>query len=318
MIHLYLMSLKFNQRPPSSEKFVRAKTKKVNSKNIFALLSLLLIVGGLTAGYFLTQKQQDIRQQASTAKYDNLPDYSEPENIDADFLANDTIVATVGEESIYQSDIDVILAILPPFSDKNRPAIIKEIIDDFIEDSILLQEYQQTDIEIFSSPFKNYAKRAKVVGQLIEQKKTELKQNMPYKQGSVLTIWTTNDEILPDAELSRRRKIIKPKIDKLYEQVKNGELTIQAAGKAIQDDSSLVEFDDNYVGNAIIPFEVICFPGGECEGYNDHFVKELGALNNKEISQLKLHTSPNKAEEFYTFGQVTSVNQGTSYQTYFE
>ena len=302
------MSLKFNQRPPSSKKFVRAKTKKINSKNIFALLSLLLIVGGLTAGYFLTQKQQDIRQQASTAKYDNLPDYSEPENIDANFLIDDTVVATIGKESIYQADINAILAIFPPFSDEEKPSIIKEIINDFIEDSILLQEYQQTDIEIFSSPFKNYAKRAEVVGQLIDQKKTELWNQGPCKKGSIITLWTANDEAVAENELIRRRKVVKKKIEALKNQLQTGKLTIKQIGQKIVEDNSLIEFDNNYKGNALVDFNIRCFNNQNCEGSSFFLTKKIWQLQLDEITDIVLYQSPKTAEEYYAFAQVTEVN----------
>jgi hypothetical protein len=161
------------------------------------------------------------------------------------------IVAKVGDENIYQSDLNYELSLHPQ---KNDPNIKKILLEKIASDSVILQGASEDKIvtlnsSIYNSPQKEYPNRIKTV----QSAKEILKKQSDSIKGKVVSLWFNNDWISP-LGIEQSKKIAKEKITDLQQQVKNKQITIDEAGEKIKNDPSLAQIDPAYQFNAIYEF----------------------------------------------------------------
>lgn len=294
--------------------------------NIFLILIVLIIVLGLSAGIYLwmqqtnTTKISDIPKKVSLELKEESVQYVKPliplpkEVSEGQPLKPDTVMAKVGKEQIYKSDLDAEMAYAAS-GKSNSPVAVNNLLDKIIEDSILLQESKskiQLTPDIYNSPNKNYLKRAETVSSLRLAKEKEINQNTSGKSGTILAIWYLNGH--PGKfGFEESRKIALQKITDLKNQVESRSLTIKQAADKIKNDVSLADLDYNYKGNADIDFKIT---GPEQKIIPDKEIsKELWSLDKNSITKIyPIRVSNN--EEFFAFGQVTGISNTGSFNSY--
>jgi hypothetical protein len=161
-------------------------------------------------------------------------------------------IAKVGAETIYQIDLD---SQKEYYIGDASDVTDKEFLDKIARDSAILQGaakdgFLKLDASFFNSPTKDYSLRMTKVAEA--QAAIEKVEN--YVSGYVVSIWFANDEP-PKAGYENAKRIAKQKIDALHADVKSGKITIQQAGNAIRNDTSLADLDAAYKVNAIYDFK---------------------------------------------------------------
>lgn len=212
-------------------------------------------------------------------------------------------IAKVGDEVIYQSELDRELAGYVSQDDAARKFLLNKIITD----SKILQigqkqGYLSLDKSIFNAPSINYDKRMETVNSI----NTDLKNDSGNITGTIVFIWFMNDWIGPNG-YDKSQQIALSKITTLYDAVKSGRLTIHTAATQIISDSSLGELDKNYKTNASLDFDVA--PGDKItwEPDFDTALKQLSVGGLTGIFLGKSNDPVNtslKRPAYYMFGQV--------------
>jgi len=231
---------------------------------------------------------------------------------------NGRIVATVGEENIYQKDLDAAMGFFPS-ANKDNPEQLKPIVlKELIVDSILLQANKNNlpDISIINSPQKDYSQRRDLADKYRQELNKELESQSGSKEGYIISIWVMNMKI-PAMGYDKAKEIVKAKINSIYDEVKSGRLTIQQAGENIKNDSSLAEIDKVYQMNAINYFKINMTNDEQCSESicSLELFPELRNLGENQMTKLYNLTRSDK-EEFYAFGQVTKSTGVTDKMTY--
>lgn len=216
-----------------------------------------------------------------------------------------TAIAKVGNEYIFQEDLDIELANY--LAEKNEETK-KKLLDKLVRDSIILQSADKEKIlainpAAFNSPGKDYGKR------IADIKAIEKKVNSRADQisGGIVSVWFHNYEV-PKMGLEKAKQTAFGRLSALHKRVSNKEITIEQAGKIIQNDPSYGELDVGYRVNAFVPFSE---NKGEHISVDEKFNELLWSLNPGEISPVFLGWNVNgfsgkEEEAFYAFGQVSS------------
>ncbi len=218
-----------------------------------------------------------------------------------------TVIAQVGQESIYQKDLDTERASYPaiPGIDQN-----KMLLEKMARDSAILQGAQDEglitlDSSTFNSLTKDYPKRVRLVAQVEKQ----IQGKAAHVDGGIVSIFFINNLDNKPGPLGYEgsKQLAKQKITALYTQVKNGSLSIQQAGEAIKNDKTLEQLDYSYQINAYFPFSAN-------QGTQVTLSKELNqALFELETNQVSevfagqvKDASGKDVEGVFMFGVVTS------------
>ncbi len=217
-----------------------------------------------------------------------------------------TVAFTVGEEKIYQKDLEMELARYPQ---DQRAELRDRVIEKMREDAIILQGAAEDGIieldeSIYGDPTKDYAKRLETLNNI---RTTIESEKVAGIEGHIVSIWPHNGTAGP-LGYERARQIAKEKIDGLYQDVQSGEITIVEAGEQIRNDQQLADIDTNYKGNAIFAFRAT--PGEEITG-DSEFNDMLHNAGEGEVTEVYASEYPNSEGEtvvwYYRFGQVTKV-----------
>lgn len=219
------------------------------------------------------------------------------------------IIARVGTENIYRSDLDFEVWNYP-FKEEGTE---KLLLDKIIEDSIIIQSAQKDgfikiDKTVFNSPQKDYLKRV----ELVKSIKTILDNRQDTIKGNIVAVWFLN-RYPGKAGLERGKATALDKITSLHRSVKNNEITILQAAQKIIDDNTLEDIDPDYATNAIISFEA---SPEEKITRDEDFDKVIRNLKVGEISDVftvkdLASGSEQKQETAYMFAQITErKNQG--------
>lgn len=250
--------------------------------------------------------------------YDN--GYLSFKNFNLARITGSKVIAKVGNENIYQADLDYELSVHPQ---KDDPQTKQILLDKMVKDSIVLQAAQadgklQLDSTIYNSPNKDYAKRIEAIRTF----KESLNVNAKGIEGSVIAIWFRND-FIGSMGLEKAKQIAFEKISSLQKQVKSKTMTIQEAGDAIKNDTSLAEIDPAYYSNAIYSFKS---DGSERITLNEDLDKALLQMNAGETSDVYLTKTKDLktgevVESHYYFAQVTrriDTPQALDFEKWFE
>lgn len=214
------------------------------------------------------------------------------------------IIARVGEENIYLSDLMEEEAGYPSIKGADTRTLL---LSKIATDSVILQEGAKEKLitlaqNFYNSPDKDYQERIIKVNAV----KTAVENQAEKIEGTVISIWFNNNEPGPIG-YEEGKKAAKTKIDELQKQVKTGKITIQQAGEAIKNDSSLSQLDPSYKTNAIINFQAVKTTRIT---FDSNFNKILWNLKKGEVTPVYLLTDTdrngNKVEALYVFGQVSN------------
>lgn len=161
----------------------------------------------------------------------------------------------VGEETLYQSDLDFEKSAYPTAVTADVEAALSEKIQ---EDSIILQESAKKglivlDASIYNDPDKDYQKR---LDQVAVAKTGLFANELTAKQGEGVAIWFMNTVPAPMG-YEAGKKLALEKITALHQQVVAGEMTMKDAGEQIASDTSLERVDPAYKSNAYFSFVVV-------------------------------------------------------------
>lgn len=166
------------------------------------------------------------------------------------------VIAKVGDELIYQRDLDIELAAYPPIlSLEERKKIL---IEKIATDSAILQGARadgiisNLDPAIFNSATKDYLARLKAVSEIKQKVEGEADQI----KGVIASIWFFNLGKTGPMGYDRGKEFALEKITKLHADVKSGKTTVEQAGELIRNDTSLAQIDASYKSNAIYEFDV--------------------------------------------------------------
>lgn len=211
----------------------------------------------------------------------------------------------VGDEIIYQHDMEAELAYYPQNDDPDIRTSLKEKL---ITDSIVLQGGQEDglitlDDTIFNSPKKDYQKRL----HSIEGVKYAVGQRSKALKGSVISVWFRNNDYIGPLGLEESKQKAFEVISGIREKVLSKSLSMEEAGNMIIADTSLKEIDPAWRNNAMYRFE---------SGKNTRLTlspeldEELRTLPIGEVSKVYLITNidvdaQKQYEALYSFGQVT-------------
>jgi hypothetical protein len=215
------------------------------------------------------------------------------------------VIVKVGEESLYQKDLDYELSLHPQ---KDDPKTKDVILQKMINDSIILQGAKSENVvpvtsDIFNSASKDYDKRITTISAI----KKAVAAKSEHTKGTVISIWFRNNDYVGPLGLEKSKKIAQDKMTTLHDRIVAGEITIEEAGELIKKDTTLAQIDKAWTNNALFHFDVV---GDQRISFSTQFDAILRDLKPGEISDVYLarnvDTDPNKRyEALYYVGQVT-------------
>ncbi len=229
-------------------------------------------------------------------------------------LKSSGIIAKVGNENIYQKNLDYELQGHP---ENATDGIEQRLLDKIILDSIILQGGAQDgiitlDSNIYNSPDMNYVDRIAKV-EMVKNKINELSINL---KGSVISIWFHNSGYIGPLGIEQGKQIAFEKISDLRKQIVDKKITIKEAGAIIKKDDSLFQIDRAWKSNAIFDFSV---SADQRITFSREFDQIIRNLKLNEVSEVYLAEDVDPEgkklyEALYFVAQVSEKNnkQGVS------
>lgn len=232
------------------------------------------------------------------------------QSVIAPSLVNDTVLFTVGTEDIFAEDLKQELSLFPESMHAEIEQGIKERL---ITESIILQAgaqagYIQLSAQVFDSPYKDRTQRR----QLLEQVKTAVNDKAAYRKGGIAAIFFLNFKPGPIGYEAGKQLALE-KITALHQQVKNGTITIEQAGEAIKNDSSLRQVDSAYKSNAYSEFDTRT---NQKITFDEAFNQALATAKEGEVTEIftgqdiEGENYGDLKDAMYQFGQVTEIQPG--------
>lgn len=228
-------------------------------------------------------------------------------------------LAKIGDETIYNSDLNEELASYPSSDD---PGVRERLFRKMVDDSITLQGAQKLklaslDATIYNSNNKDYNKRI----QAVAAARQAIDDNADGYSGTIVQIWFYNQKP-PKVGYAQGRQIAAQKINELYDQVKKGTMTMEQAGDAIRADSNLYNVDEAFRINASFSFLATKEkPATFDKGFNTI----LAGMKEGQISPMYTakdeDANGNMIDALYMFGKIDKIvtkNGYTSYNNWLE
>jgi hypothetical protein len=215
----------------------------------------------------------------------------------SDYPFDPSIIATVGDEKIYQEDLEYELANHPQRLDPGTRDIL---IEQMIRDSIILQGGMRDgkvtlDSTVFNSKSKNFDMRSEKVQQVLQLVKNESNT----ATGTVITIWFLNNNHTGTLGYERGKSFAYSKIAPLHKAVSEGTMTPSEAAESIASDQTLSQIDVAYNTNAKIDFSIL---EGEKVTFDDNLNNIIWTLNSGDTSDIIALT-----EDSYVYGDNAEV-----------
>jgi hypothetical protein len=234
----------------------------------------------------------------------------------------ETVILKVGQESIYQKDLDYEISKSPRSEQQNQDNI-NSLKDKLINDSITLQQAEKDKLiknesKFYNSISKDYLLRIKTVDNV----KNILDARAERIQGNIVTIWFHN-LVIPQMGIEKAKVIVKNKIDLIYSDVKSNKITIAQAVNKIKTDTSLKEIDSAYAANAEYKFNAVY---GDKITIDKEFDDSLWLLKQGELTAVQELKGTNMKQNstegvLYAFGiveQRTNSGDRKDYQKWLE
>lgn len=246
--------------------------KKFNPKTMIVALALGLVVAGAGAGYYLTQRNQDVRQQAASEEVTGTEqsrtatewgifsqqwnEFLNDSNNDwAAYVTQsqtpagarykcDEPIMKVGEETLYGCDLNALFilyeadAYIQPKAIGPQDPALNAVLDAMITNSGLLQEAQKRELivldeNIYNSATKDPIARINTLRDLRDTIGTSFNKTVDYE---AVVIYFHN-QIDPKIPLAEAQVAAKAKMDTLYSRLQAGEITMEQAGVEIATDN---------------------------------------------------------------------------------
>lgn len=227
------------------------------------------------------------------------------------------VIAKVGEELIYQRELDIELSAYPPSLPlEQRKALL---IQKIATDSAILQIAKKDgiisnlDTDIFNSPDLDYLKRLKTVSDI----QNEVEGKAGKISGAIVSIWFYNFGVNAPIGYDKGKELALQKITKLHTDVKSGKMTIEQAAESIRSDSSMSQLDPgSYKQNARQLFDTSI---ENLITHNSELDKQLRSLPVAGVSDIFLSTEPFFDKPgFYQFGQITNKVSNSKFGSFDE
>ncbi|MCL5411289.1 MAG: hypothetical protein M1150_00920 [Patescibacteria group bacterium] len=222
----------------------------------------------------------------------------------------DKVIVKVGEEHLYQRDLDHYLSVYYPkeasASVKSQKAI-DESINALIKDSVILQAAKKEGLiefskESFDSPNKNVVVRNILVE--AAKKKIESK-DVDRVSGESISIWFYNASYLPPKMgIEAAKKTTREKIDQLYNELKNEKISFSQAAMKIITDQSLNNIDPSFRSNAYFSFK--------------ERPKSEKIFNDPKVDQVVWSLEPGKMSEVLMVDDFDLENNNKPYEALFK
>lgn len=271
--------------------------KSRNKLPIFVAAALVLVVLAVGLGYY----------------FKLLPDTPFTQN------ELDKVVAQVGEEKIYQRDLqnESVYSNLDPSTTQ------KLLLEKVVSDSIALQAGKaeglvQLSDDVFNNPKKVYPRRVDLINELEKKLTPEAAETVKVE---IVTMFFINTRV-GTLGLERARELVTATIRPIYEDVRSKKITLKQAGEIIQQNTALKDVDPAWKSNAykeyIIPAEKL-----PLLTFDDRFNQMLVALKPGQITPLHLgldidFDNNTKREALYMFGQVSPETNQQTYDSWLE
>lgn len=274
--------------PQVSESYT--SEKKFPLRPIVIILVAILLLGG---GFYIFNKYS-IEKSSIPGTTQNQTDENPPAP---------GVIAKVGDELIYQRDLDLEIATYPPILPIEQRKQL--LLDKIASDSAVLQAGKKEGLislnpTIYNSEDKDYLKRIKAV----EQVKTKIEGEAGKSEGVIVSIWFYNFGEAAPIGYDKGKELALQKITQLHTEVKSGKKTIKQAAEAIKNDPQMTQLDPlSYKQNASQPFNTSV---NTLVSFNKDLEKQLLSLSKGGVSDIVLSTEPMFDKPgFYQFGQVT-------------
>lgn len=231
-----------------------------------------------------------------------------PTNLDS-AQAKD-IIAKVGQENIYKSDLDFEMSAYPPQKGVDKE---KLLVQKLVKDSIALQAGGKDglitlDSTIFNSPQKDYTKRV----QLLAIMATKLNNSNKTLKGSLVSIWFFNGRA-GAIGYEEGKQVALSRITELHNGVKNKTLTMKQAAQSIINDPSYEQLDTSYKSNAILEFAIGSKEQLTMDPIFDAKIRNLkpGQLTEIYLAKSSDPNTKQKRDSLYMFASVAE-NEGVN------
>ncbi|NMC36150.1 hypothetical protein GYA49_03830 [Candidatus Beckwithbacteria bacterium] len=213
-------------------------------------------------------------------------------------------VLKIGKETLYGNDLNYYF-LFYHFDEYWHDQVIPEnsfndVVDAIITDSTVLQaaadkQLVTLDDQVFNNQNKNYTLR----NQLVSQTKKLLSNKLVEKiSGESIAIWFNNDVVPIDVE--QGKTLAQQKIETLYEQLKNGTITMAEAGNIIANDSEIgSSIDPAYQNNAYYVF--VDREKDDSPFIFDNLNAESWSLGEGQMSPIIIGTDNNDPNKEYLF-----------------
>lgn len=253
------------------------------------------------------------------------PSYEPPEDIRpgstgssgtaGDLNNPDQYLAKVGEERIFQTDVDYLKEL---YSGNPNEVSQDQYLKKLAQDSAILQGAAaaglvELDPEFYDTPEKNQLMRQKKlqdVRQAIDKSENTI-------SGVVISIWFAN-ETPPKIGYEQAKKVALEKISALHADVKSNKITIEQAGQRVQSDTSLADLDIVYDVNAIYKFSR---SQGEQITLSTDFDEMLwktpqGGVTDVYLAKATPTYSDKEMDALYMFGQIKTKKTNGSFTNF--
>ncbi len=263
---------------------------------VIGLVMGIVIIALVGGGYFVYTKKISPKSNSVTKI--------------AESLEKNPIIAKVGEEAIYQSDLNEAKKYVATGNKTDE-----QLVDKIMEDSVLLQEGRtmvQLTSEIYSSPNKNYAKRLEAVKK-VKDFYLEEKNGVAKKvSGSLISVWADNFTKEP-FDLEENKKTALAKLTSVWEKVKAKQLTLEEAANTIANDPDQGSIDSSYKKNALTPF--VMDDPKETIVKNSEINPMIWNLKQGETTPI-VYIEISPREKFYAFAKATKVENTSDTMAY--
>lgn len=280
---------------------------------LILLVIFVLIVSRLT-GPGASKKEPPDNQQTQIS---TTPETNEPSQSGAS-APIPGVVAKVGEEYLYESDLSYELSYYPSDVDPNAR---ETLINKMVRESIILQAADaegviELDKTVFNNAEKEYAKRL----DMVQQAQERIEERSVSIKGEVISIWFSN--MLPGPlGYEKGKDFAKQKITSLHESLVTGKVSFTQAANQVRNDTTLAQVDTSYRPNAYFNFEV---GSDERITIDPDVDKEIRSLKEGEISTVLVGRDANAStgelqDALFMIARVTERNQSdiTSFDAWY-
>lgn len=272
--------------PPTTPEASPKPRIVIQKRTLFIILAAIILLIIASIGFFLFQNTQ--KKTTEMTKNDT----STPKGA----------IAKVGDEYIYQKDLDTELANFPGATDE---ATKKRLIQKLVKDSIILQAGEKDKLiqlhdTTYNSGDKKYMERiaeVKAVEKAVDSKTDQI-------SGEMISIWF-NNQLPAKIGIEKGKEEAFKRITALQKRVAAKEITMKQASELILSDPSYANLDYGYANNALIPFS---YPKGKQITVDSDFDDVLWKTPQGGVTPVflgkTLDAAGKEIEAYYIFGKV--------------